>query len=715
MTRCYFDLEKILLENNPEGNYGLSIRYEVGVLHLCILRYRIIELFDWNPDLGEECLLRPIKFLESFEEAIQNAQPRFLLVHEYPDRLRLKSKILPRFTALPLTPWTFFERIPTANSLGRLLSVRGTVIRTGGLKMQEYSKEWECTRCKTKQFTFVDDHQYGIIPKPVICTGVVDEVPCKNLKFSEIISLNSMHVDYQEIKIQELTSVLEIGAVPRSILILLRHELVDTCRAGDDVIITGLLGCRFKPTLKADSSRLDGEMFLKATSIQSTASINDSMRGGIATSAADETELLNSFQKFWSKFSDSIIGRSVIVNSFCPQIHGMFLMKLATLMTIIGGCESEDHDTEIENETQNGARKSRKEGHLLLFGDPGTGKSQFLVNAARLINRSVMTTGSGSTTAGLTCAAVKDGSDWQLEAGALVMADRGICCIDEFNALRPQDRTAIHEAMEQQTLSVAKAGLVCKLNTRCSIIAACNVKGEIEEGKPISANLALASPLLSRFDLIFLLLDRKRGDSWDSELCDRLLFQSSRRGNNNKDSKSITEIWEFEQLKTYINFIRTRLNPKMSKIAELVLSKYYQLQRRSDSMRCARTTVRLLESLVRLSQSHAKLMFHSEVLLEDAMTAIILVEASLTSTQTLNVPINLHSPEMEIIDYKIWYEEAEKEMMYKLEINKANLETESSSEIDDDEGEEEEELENLLNVAAFSSADASFVASFTQL
>lgn len=643
--------------------------------------------------------MRPMKFLESFEEAIQNAQPRFLLVHEYPDRLRLKPKVLPRFTALPLTPWTFFERIPTASSLGRLLSIRGTVIRTGGLKMQEYSKEWECTRCKTKQSTFVDDHQYGNIPKPVTCTGTVDELPCKNLKFTEVNSTTSIHVDYQEIKIQELTSVLEIGAVPRSILILLRHELVDTCRAGDDVIITGILGCRFKPNLKADTSRLDGEMFLQATSIQSTASINDSMANGSVATAADETEMFNTFEKFWSEFDDSTEGRSVIVNSFCPQIHGMFLLKLATLMTIIGGCESVDHET--TDSVESGARKSRKEGHLLLVGDPGTGKSQFLVNAARLINRSVMTTGSGSTTAGLTCAAVKDGSDWQLEAGALVMADRGICCIDEFNALRPQDRTAIHEAMEQQTLSVAKAGLVCKLNTRCSIIAACNVKGEIEEGKPISANLALASPLLSRFDLIFLLLDRKRGDSWDFELCDRLLFQNS----NNRRSTSAA-IWDFEQLKLYVNFIRTRLNPKMSKISELVLSKYYQLQRRSDSMRCARTTVRLLESLVRLSQSHAKLMFHSEVTLEDAMTAVILVEASLTSTQTLNVPINLHSPEMEINDYKNWYEEVEKEMLYKLEINKANLESEEVENEDD----EEEEFNNLLNAA-----NTSFVASFTQM
>ena len=240
------------------------------------------------------------------------------------------------------------------------------------------------------------------------------------------------------------------------------------------------------------------------------------------------------------------------------------------------------------------------------------------------------------------------------------------------------------------------------------------MKGEIEEGKPISANLALASPLLSRFDLIFLLLDRKRGDSWDSELCDRLLFQNRRAAINNNTTVGS---WDFDQLKSYVNFIRARLNPKMTKISELVLSKYYQLQRRSDSMRCARTTVRLLESLVRLAQSHAKLMFRSEVTLEDAMTAVILVEASLTSTKTLNVPINLHSPEMEMTVYKQWYEEVEKEMLYKLEINKANLESDDLSEAE--EVDENEELDNLLNAAAgekfFSSANASFVASFTQI
>lgn len=241
---------------------------------------------------------------------------------------------------------------------------------------------------------------------------------------------------------------------------------------------------------------------------------------------------------------------------------------------------------------------------------------------------------------------------------------------------------------------------MCKLNTRCSIIAACNVKGEMEEGKTISANLALASPLLSRFDLIFLLLDRKRGDTWDSDLCDRLLFKQQ-----TKTQESIPG-WDFDQLKVYVNYVRMRLDPQMSPIAELILSKYYQLQRRSDTLRCARTTVRLLESLVRLAQAHAKLMYHKEVGLVDAMTAVLLVEASLTSTQTLQSAINLHATELEGEQYAKWYEAVEREMLFKLEINKANLQREESEIEEDNES-------GLLDLV---SADTSFMASsFTQL
>ena len=193
----------------------------------------------------------------------------------------------------------------------------------------------------------------------------------------------------------------------------------------------------------------------------------------------------------------------------------------------------------------------------------------------------------------------------------------------------------------------------------------------MEDGRTISSNMALGSPLLSRFDLILLLLDKKRGgESWDSELCDRLLGIKTANNPNNPNK----EIWDSNELKTYINYVRTQINPKLTPIAEEVLSKYYQLQRRCDKANGVRTTLRLLESSIRLSQSHAKLMFHPEVNLADALTAVILIEASLTSTQTLQTPIDLYAKEMEPEEFAEWFGGIEREILSKLEIDKNEFE-----------------------------------------
>lgn len=348
------------------------------------------------------------------------------------------------------------------------------------------------------------------------------------------------------------------------------------------------------------------------------------------------------------------------MNSFCPQIFGMFLPKLAVLLILVGGCSP---DEELEDERA-GARSHRREGHILFVGDPGTAKSQLLSWAAKVCPRAVLTNGSGSTNAGLTACAVKDGGDWQLEAGALVLADKGICCIDEFNGLKPNDRTAIHEAMEQQTLSVAKAGLVCKLNTRCSIIAACNSKGRFEEGESISSNTALASPLLSRFDLILVLLDR-RSEEWDRELSGALLEAAcGSRRRAQQDS-----LWDLEMLKSYISFAKHQGKPVLSMEAKVIISKYYQLQRAADTRDAARTTVRLLESLIRLAQAHAKLLFQSEILAHDAITAIILMESSLQTQSILGQKPDLYPGAPD--DAQAEYERLAELVFKKLNINPA--------------------------------------------
>ncbi|KAI7732129.1 hypothetical protein M8C21_025488 [Ambrosia artemisiifolia] len=440
----------------------------------------------------------------------------------------------------------------------------------------------------------------------------------------QLLEGNKVCHDYQEIKIQESTQVLGVGAIPRSIPVILQDDLVDVVKAGDDVIVTGVLTAKWSPDLK--DVRCDLEPVLVANYVRR---INE-----IKLDIEIPDEVILQFKTFWSEFKDAPLsgkitlfdGRNAILRAICPQVYGLFTVKLAVALTLIGGVQHVDAS----------GTKVRGESHLLLVGDPGTGKSQFLKFAAKLSKRSVITTGLGSTSAGLTVTAVKDGGEWMLEAGALVLADGGLCCIDEFDSMREHDRATIHEAMEQQTISVAKAGLVTTLSTRTIVFGATNPKGQYDPDQcnssnlgTLSVNTTLSGPLISRFDIVLVLLDTKNPD-WDKVVSDHILDQVEPE--NDKFHEDISKKWPLSLLRRYIHFVKGYFRPTLTKEAESVISKYYQLQRRSATENAARTTVRMLESLIRLAQAHARLMFRNEVTRLDAITAILCIESSMTTS-----------------------------------------------------------------------------------
>ncbi|CAJ1969660.1 unnamed protein product [Cylindrotheca closterium] len=634
------------------------------------------------------------------------------------------TRVHARLVHLPPTITRNSVASMTAKDVGKIVQLSGTVVRTSSVQMYESARKYKCTGKDGCGQTFMQnadlEQRTNAMAKPDRCPLILDNCGqrCKGTNLQHQKD-GSIHTDYQEIKIQEAASKIGIGHIPRSLMVKLQHDLVDSCQPGDEVQLVGSLIAQWHQSSQQPGIESNVGMALDAHSIrvvQENSSSAWKQSGDPSNSNTNPSAEMEKFKKEFDAFwqhplhqSKPIAARDFICKAVCPKLYGLHIIKLGLLITLIGGVQgtetSNSHDRQQQerttdfaqqhfeggeqggeqeqdredvyldgapqpfqmnfndrgsnstsninygggggtnNQSQQQQRKKRKQetaveirrrdmSHILIVGDPGTGKSQILRFAAALCPRSVLTTGVGTSAAGLTCAAVRDGADkeFALEAGALVLADKGICCIDEFGCIRSEDRTTIHEAMEQQTLSVAKAGIVCKLNCRATIIAVMNPKDCIYDNhSSLSNNTGLGTPLLSRFDLIFKLVDTsdaERDSNVTTYLLNRAIQGTGLDVTNAKDGSEIEEApWQMEKLRAYISIVKERFEPIISDDAAILLERHYEKVRSAQSS-VIPVTVRFLESLIRLTQAHARLMHRNEAILQDAVAVLRVMECT---------------------------------------------------------------------------------------
>ncbi|MFC4436292.1 MULTISPECIES: minichromosome maintenance protein MCM [Natrialbaceae] len=593
--RNYYDNEiKQLAQQYPNEQRSLHVDWQ--------------DLYRYDPNLADDVLNQPEQLQRYAEEALR--------LYDLPIDVSLGQAHV-RIRNLPDTESPEIREI-RARDMNSLVQVYGIVRKATDVRPKIEEAAFECQLCGTLSRI---PQSSGDFQEPHECQGCERQGPFK-VNFDQ-----SEFVDSQKLRMQESPEGLRGGETPQSLDVHIEDDITGEVTPGDHVSATGVLRLEQQGDQQEKSPVFD--FYMEGMSVD----IDEEQFEDMDITDEDKEEIvrLSSSEDIYEK----------MVASIAPSIYGYEQEKLAMILQLFSG---------VTKQLPDGSR-IRGDLHMLLIGDPGTGKSQMIGYIQNIAPRAVYTSGKGSSSAGLTAAAVRDdfgdGQQWTLEAGALVLADQGIAAVDELDKMRSEDRSAMHEALEQQKISVSKAGINATLKSRCSLLGAANPKyGRFDHYEPISEQIDLEPALISRFDLIFTVTDEPDEEK-DRNLAEHIITtnyagelttQQEQMTSMDVSTEEIEEMTEqvdpeidAELLRKYIAYAKQNCHPRMTEVARNAIRDFYVDLRSkgTDDDAPIPVTARKLEALVRLSEASARVRLSDTVEESDANRVIEIVRSCL--------------------------------------------------------------------------------------
>jgi replicative DNA helicase Mcm len=545
------------------------------------------ELLASEPKLAQFLLDKPDEYLE-----YANRAAKAQLQIEEPEYAEEIKNVTVRFQGLPeATPL----RVLGSKHIGKFVMLEGIVVRASPARPMVMEAAFKCKWCGAMSHVI----QSGpFLTAPPTCSAP----ECRRKGSFEFMQQESTFIDTQDVRIQERPEDLPPGQLPRWLDIkLLERDLVDAARPGDHISVVGV-------------TRAVAPSLPKAGQLRSFTLHLDTNHIDVESKEPEKVLITPEEEKEILELSKDPEIHKKILHSLAPSVYGYEHIKEAIMYLLFGGTAKHFPDIAIRGNL-----------NVLMVGDPGTAKSQLLHYVSKIAPRGLYTSGRGTTAAGLTAAVLRDkAGGMTLEAGALVLADKGVAAIDEMDKMRTEDRVAIHEVMEQHTVSVAKGGIVATLNARTSILAAANpTLGRYDAYRTVGENISLPVTILSRFDLIFVLRDVPERTK-DEQMTEHIL-DLHRSGLASTESPIQPELF-----RKYVSYAKN-IKPTLTREALDSLKDFYLRMRSASETEGTPVaiTARQLESLVRLSEARARVALRENVTLEDAERAVEIMKISL--------------------------------------------------------------------------------------